>query len=233
MKRTFITNFIYSLLVVLLLCPITDALSQEPAGGNEENTLGDGLKAIQEAEGRIVPETEIIPEQGNPENIENDAADQVPDTPTNVQGSDNGNNIEMPLAENPNEENPPRGDQLRARQMPRYDSTGMRDPFRPFLKLIDIPKGPDPIVRPPLTRYPLGSFRLAGIVWIGDQPKAMIVDPEANTYFLGVGDGIGNKEGVILEVRERGILVQEQTKFENVYGEVRTETKKSVLAFQN
>jgi len=61
----------------------------------------------------------------------------------------------------------------------------------------------------------------------------MVVDPEANTYFLGVGDKIGNSDGEILEVRENGILVQEKAKVENVYGEVKVETKKSVLAFQD
>jgi Tfp pilus assembly protein PilP len=79
----------------------------------------------------------------------------------------------------------------------------------------------------------LNQFRIVGIVWIGGKPQAMIVDPEANTYFLGVGDKIGSSDGEILEVRQNGILVQERTKLENVYGEVKIEVKQSVLAYQN
>lgn len=233
MMRIFNIHIIYSLFAVMLLCPLSSAISQEPGSAGEENTLGDGLKAVKEAEGKITPKEDINTNQEGSLNNENIGESEISDPAANVQGPNTVNTPKAPQADNSEQKALPRGDALITRQKPRYDSTGMRDPFRPFLKLIDIPKGPDPIVRPPLRRYPLGSFRLAGIIWIGDEPKAMIVDPEANTYFLGVGDGIGNKEGVILEVRDRGILVQEQTKFENVYGEVKTETKKSVLAFQN
>ncbi len=61
----------------------------------------------------------------------------------------------------------------------------------------------------------------------------MVVDPEGNTYFLAVGDKIGSSDGEILEVRQNGILVEEKTRLENVYGEVKFEVKQSVLAFQN
>ncbi len=109
----------------------------------------------------------------------------------------------------------------------------MRDPFKPFIKLVDTPSAPSVVLRPPIQRFPLNQFRIVGIVWIGGKPQAMIVDPEANTYFLGVGDKIGSSDGEILEVRQNGILVQERTKLENVYGEVKIEVKQSVLAYQN
>ncbi|MEW6145369.1 MAG: pilus assembly protein PilP [Thermodesulfobacteriota bacterium] len=114
-----------------------------------------------------------------------------------------------------------------------YDSTGMRDPFKPFIKLVDTPSAPSVVLRPPIQRYPLNQFRIVGIVWIGGKPQAMVVDPEANTYFLGVGDKIGSSDGEIVEVRQNGILVKETMKIENVYGEVKVEVKESVLAFQN
>jgi Tfp pilus assembly protein PilP len=114
-----------------------------------------------------------------------------------------------------------------------YDSTGMRDPFKPFIKLVDAPSAPSVVLRPPIQRYPLNQFRIVGIVWIGGKPQAMVVDPEANTYFLGVGDKIGSSDGEIMEVRQNGILVKETMKIENVYGEVKVQVKESVLAFQN
>ena len=239
------------ILITLLLSPLSYVLSQEPSEPKEENTLGDGLKAIQEAEGKLDPEAD--PDQVPKEEATPDAKDQIQENAENVDSSqepvneqkqqsaeeasidqqqENKDNGILVVPEDKKEDSLPRGEDLRATQKPRYSSAGLRDPFKPFLKLVNVPVGPDPIIRPPLRRYPLSSFRLAGIIWVGDQPKAMIVDPEENTYFLGVGDRIGNKEGEILEVRERGILVQEQTKFENVYGEVKTETKKSVLKFR-
>jgi Tfp pilus assembly protein PilP len=242
MKVTNKTMNIYAaflLITILLLSPISLALSEEAVKPEGENTLGDGLKAIQEAEGRIdvnknnedrgINEGADDTQTENSKQAENNSeagpgnGAQVDKTQTETQGTAN-KSVKDGL---------PRGDSLRNAEKPRYDSTGMRDPFKPFIKLVDRPSGPLPIVKPPIRRYPLSSFRLAGIIWIGDEPKAMIVDPEMNTYFLGVGDKIGNKDGEILEVRDRGILVQEKTKLENVYGEVKIEVKKSVLAFQN
>ncbi|MEZ4548041.1 MAG: pilus assembly protein PilP [Thermodesulfobacteriota bacterium] len=83
---------------------------------------------------------------------------------------------------------------------PPYDPAGKRDPFKPFIKLMDIPSaGPAPVVVPPIQRYSLDQFRISGIVWMSGKPQAMVVDPEGNTYFLGDGDRIGNKEGEILK----------------------------------
>jgi Tfp pilus assembly protein PilP len=85
---------------------------------------------------------------------------------------------------------------------------------------------------PPIKRYPLEEFRLVGILWTGQQPKAMIVDPEKNTYVLGIGDEIGNSQGKIVEIRDNGILVEEKKQFEDIFGQKRIEIKKSILAFR-
>lgn len=237
-KRTMNIYAAFLLLTMLVLCPLTQALSQEAVKPEGENTLGDGLKAIQEAEGRI--DTDNADQEKSAQEVEDDTqtensgqAENNSEPAAEDQAQVNKSQPETQDTTNKQVEGLPRGDSLRTPENPRYDSTGMRDPFKPFIRLVDRPSGPSPIVRPPIRRYPLNSFRLAGIIWIGDEPKAMIVDPEANTYFLGVGDKIGNKDGEILEVRERGILVQEKTKLENIYGEEKIEVKKSVLAFQN
>ena len=69
------------------------------------------------------------------------------------------------------------------------------------------------------------------MVKFGGEPKAMVVDPEKNTYYLGVGDEIGNKNGEIIEVRDNGLLVQEKRYYEDVFGNSKVEVEKSVLAF--
>ncbi len=109
-----------------------------------------------------------------------------------------------------------------------------RDPFRPFIKIFEKKEVETQINKslPPIKRYPLEQFRLVGIVWVGEQPKAMVVDPEKNTYVLGVGDEIGSKQGKIIEVREGGIMVEEKKYFEDVLGQKKVETVKSVLAFR-
>jgi len=217
------------LLLLSILCgyPLRGAVSEETVKPEGENTIGDGYKAIKEAEGRIeAPSDKQAQSSSQAEN----------DSETKPGNEDQGKKVEAqpqgPTKANV-KERLPRGDSLRRAEKPRYDSTGLRDPFEPFIKLVDTPSGPPPVVRPPIQRYPLNRFRLAGIIWIGDEAKAMIVDPETNTYFLGVGDKIGNKDGEIVEVRERGILVQERTSFENIYGDVKVEVKRSVLAFQS
>lgn len=218
----------FLLLLILTGYSLSGALSRETVKPEGENTVGDGYKAIKDAgggkEARInnPPQSSSLEAQSDNETKHGNQA----------QGNNEEAQPQVPTRANV-KEGLPRGDSLRSAEKPRYDSTGMRDPFKPFIKLVDKPSGPPPIVRPPIQRYPLNRFRLAGIIWIGDEPKAMIVDPETNTYFLGVGDKIGNKDGEIVEVRESGILVQERTRLENIYGEVKIEVKRSVLAFQN
>jgi len=114
---------------------------------------------------------------------------------------------------------------------PLYDPSGKRDPFKPF---IQAPREEEVVITeatPPLKKYSLNEFRITGVVWVNNEPKAVVVDPEGNTYFLGKGDEIGNRNGVIEEVREDGLLVKEKRYFEDVFGNKKVEIKNSVLAF--
>lgn len=117
---------------------------------------------------------------------------------------------------------------------PLYTSQGRRDPFKPFIKEVetDLEPGVD-ILLPPIKKYSLDEFKLVGVILVNKETKAMVVDPEKNTYYLGVGDDIGNREGVIIEVRDSGILVQEKRRFEDVFGNKKIEVKNSVLAFRD
>ncbi len=204
------------ILTVFVFCPLGDINSQEAGTPADDETVSEGYKVIKEARENSGPTPEAKDDEGADE--ESSAGRENQDA--------------APEAAEAAQEDQ-RAASLSTKETPPYDSTGKRDPFKPFLKLVDIPVGPSPVVRPPIQRYPLEQFRITGIVWIGGEPRAMVIDPEANTYFLGVGDKIGNKDGEILEVRDNGLLVQERTRLENVYGEVKIEVKKSVLAFQN
>ncbi len=114
---------------------------------------------------------------------------------------------------------------------PLYDPRGKRDPFKPFIKA---PKEQEIVITdatPPLKKYSLDEFRITGIVWIDNEPKVVVTDPENNTYFLGKGDEIGNRHGVIQEIREDGIVVQEKRYFEDIFGNKKVEIRNSILAF--
>jgi len=114
---------------------------------------------------------------------------------------------------------------------PLYQAFGKRDPFKPFIKEPKEREATISETTPPIKRFPLDEYRIVGIVWVDNEPRAMVVDPEKNTYFLGRSDEIGNRNGVILEVSNNGLLVNEKRYFEDVFGEQKVEVKKSVLAF--
>jgi Tfp pilus assembly protein PilP len=115
-----------------------------------------------------------------------------------------------------------------------YSAAGKRDPFKPFIKIIERKEVEPQLSKslPPIKRYSLEQFRLVGIVSVAQRAKAMIIDPEKNTYVLGVGDEIGNKQGKIVEVKDNGVLVEERRYSEDVFGQKKVETKKSYLAFK-
>lgn len=211
-------KLIYKFLVVsiLILCPIRDLHSQEQPAEVDDDTISQGYEVIKKARDQ---KNEASGEMSD------EAAEDDNSAPKQNRDDTEGDSTEVQPTG--------RADSLAAQEKPPYDSAGKRDPFKPFLKLVAAPVGPSPVVRPPIQRYPLNQFRISGIIWIGGDPRAMVVDPEANTYFLGVGDKIGNNEGVIMEVRDTGLLVRETARFENVYGEVKVEVKDSVLAFQD
>ncbi|MCA9809538.1 MAG: pilus assembly protein PilP [Candidatus Dadabacteria bacterium] len=195
--------------LVLILAIILSGSFLSYAQDGEENTIGEGMEIIKSAR----------------ENAQ----------PTPGPASD----AQAPAGEPASEADKSLEERVSAIQpvsevRPPYDPAGKRDPFKPFIRLMDIPSaGPAPVVVPPIQRYSLDQFRISGIIWMSGKPQAMVVDPEGNTYFLGDGDRIGNKEGEILEVRNNGLLVQETVRSEDVYGEVKIETKKSVLAFED
>ncbi len=117
-----------------------------------------------------------------------------------------------------------------------YSPIDKRDPFKPFIKQVDPvlteldPKF-DPLA-PPIKRYKLDQFQLVGVFWLENVPQAMLTDPEKNTYMLGIGDEVGNREGKIVEIRENGISVEEKIFFENPEGLRSVKLSKSILAFK-
>ncbi|HSG30531.1 MAG TPA: pilus assembly protein PilP [Thermodesulfobacteriota bacterium] len=117
-----------------------------------------------------------------------------------------------------------------------YSPIDKRDPFKPFIKVVDtkdreLDPDIDPLA-PPIKRYKLDQFKLVGVFWLENTAQAMIIDPEKNTYMLQIGDEVGNREGKIVEIRENGISVEEKFRFENADGLRTVKLQKSILAFK-
>jgi len=95
-----------------------------------------------------------------------------------------------------------------------YDPSGRRDPFAPVL--LDLQPGRIDENLPPLQRVALTELNLIAIVWGAYGYTAMVQTPEGNGYTVRRGTRVGQNNGVVSAVTERGIIVQER--FTDVYG---------------
>lgn len=95
-----------------------------------------------------------------------------------------------------------------------YDPSGRRDPFAPVIQ--DLQPGKMDVNLPPLQRVTLTELNLIAIVWGAYGYTAMVQTPEGNGYTVRRGTRIGQSNGVVSAITERGIIVQER--FTDVYG---------------
>jgi type IV pilus assembly protein PilP len=95
-----------------------------------------------------------------------------------------------------------------------YDPSGRRDPFAPILQ--ELQPGKMDTTLPPLQRVTLTELNLIAIVWGAYGYTAMVQTPEGHGYTVRRGTRIGQNNGVVSAITERGIIVQER--FTDVYG---------------
>ncbi len=95
-----------------------------------------------------------------------------------------------------------------------YDPSGRRDPFAPVLQQLQ-PGKLDPNL-PPLQRVNLTELNLIAIVWGAYGYTAMVQTPDGFGYAIRRGTRVGQNNGVVSAITERGIIVQER--FTDVYG---------------
>lgn len=95
-----------------------------------------------------------------------------------------------------------------------YDPSGRRDPFAPVVQQLQ-PGKLDPNL-PPLQRVSLTELNLIAIVWGAYGYTAMVQTPEGYGYAVRRGTRLGQNNGVVSAITERGIIVQER--FTDVYG---------------
>ncbi|MCL2103116.1 MAG: pilus assembly protein PilP, partial [Syntrophorhabdaceae bacterium] len=62
----------------------------------------------------------------------------------------------------------------------------------------------------PLQRYDLSDLKMVGVIWGGNDPKALIEDAEGTGYTVGIGEKVGRSGGVVVRVTQTEIIVREQ-----------------------
>ncbi len=95
-----------------------------------------------------------------------------------------------------------------------YDPSGRRDPFAPVIQ--DLQLGKVDMNLPPLQRVTLTELNLIAIVWGAYGYTAMVQTPEGHGYTIKRGTRVGQNNGVVSAITERGIIVQER--LTDVYG---------------
>jgi type IV pilus assembly protein PilP len=104
-----------------------------------------------------------------------------------------------------------------------YNALGRRDPFAAIV--VKEEKQAKAGERPPLERYNLYDFKLAGVVWGGFGYNAMIEAPDGKGYLVRVGTILGPNRGVVKRITQDIMVIEE--KFKNFSGE--TERKEIVI----
>jgi type IV pilus assembly protein PilP len=95
-----------------------------------------------------------------------------------------------------------------------YDPSGRRDPFAPIVQ--ELQPGKTDTTLPPLQRVTLTELNLIAIVWGAYGYTAMVQTPEGHGYTVRRGTRIGQNNGVVSAITERGVIIQER--FTDVYG---------------
>ena len=88
----------------------------------------------------------------------------------------------------------------------RYDPTGKPDPFRSFVKVVDVIEDG---VTTPLERFDLTQLEVTAIIWSSDRPRALIRDPAGKGYVVQTGTPIGKNKGRVISIEDNLVLVKE------------------------
>ncbi len=98
--------------------------------------------------------------------------------------------------------------------LPTYDPTAHRDPFRPP-RLSGITDA-----RTPLQTYQLGQLKLVGVIAEPAQGyRAMVEDSAGLGYIITTGTPIGSSGGVVRSIEPRRVVIEESTR--DFYGDLK------------
>lgn len=88
-----------------------------------------------------------------------------------------------------------------------------RDPFISLrqVKVTDISEINQVFLGPhlPLERFAVDQFKLIGVIWDTDEPRALIMDPNNKSHIVKKNDRIGPHKGYLAEIREGEVIIAE------------------------
>ncbi len=90
-----------------------------------------------------------------------------------------------------------------------YNSIGKRDPFRSFIQKEVVVKG-DGSSLSPLQIHEIDEYRLRGIVWNIDAPRALVEDPDGIGHVVELGTLIGKNWGKVTQIKPEEIVITEE-----------------------
>jgi len=89
-----------------------------------------------------------------------------------------------------------------------YNPIGKRDPFRTFLtKENEDENGP---ARTDLQKYDIDQYKLVGIVWGNERPRALVQDPTGEGFVMEIGTYIGKNWGKVTQIQSDVVVVTEE-----------------------
>lgn len=89
-----------------------------------------------------------------------------------------------------------------------YNPIGKRDPFRSFLSFGTRAEETTP--RTPLQKYEIDQYRLVGIIWGVERPRALVEDPEGIGHVMEIGTYIGRNWGKVTQITAGEVVVTEE-----------------------
>jgi Tfp pilus assembly protein PilP len=98
---------------------------------------------------------------------------------------------------------------------PSTQTSGRRDPFRPFTFNTRTPNRPREHLSP-LERFDLGQLNLVGVIWDAKNPRALVEDSEGLGYVVKVGTLIGPNNGKVKSIRPQEMVIEET--YVDLYG---------------
>ncbi|MBI3620601.1 MAG: pilus assembly protein PilP [Nitrospirae bacterium] len=99
-----------------------------------------------------------------------------------------------------------------------YRAGGRRDPFRSIIVSGGASTGS---MTNPLQQYSVKDLKLIAVIWGQLRTGAMIETPDGKGYTVYVGTTVGNREGVVKQIKPDQLVVREQ--YTDIFGERKEE----------
>lgn len=144
----------------------------------------------------FTPSTELVNEDSNERNVNQqqesqNTANEVANAPTSRPEAKTKGNIDLIL------------------ESYNYDPTSRRDPFVPIKELVSTDLGMAYGPRTQTENFDVSQFKLIGVIWNVNDPKAMFMDPNKKVHVLKKNQRIGRNQGYIAAIREGEVVVVE------------------------